>query len=340
MNLNEDHIPLVSVVLPYYNAETTLDRAIRSIVRQNMEDWELILVDNGSTDNSSRVAENHASGDLRIRLVYEPERGVVHASNTGCHIARGAYIARMDADDESLPQRLGLQSDFLNKHVDYGAVAGRVEHVGEPGSTGGFGRFVAWSNALVSYIDILNRRFIEQPLVNPSAMWRRETMLTHGLYRSGDFPEDYEMWLRWLQEGVKIGKLEEMVLKWYDSPGRLTRTHARYSDQAFYRVKSRYLAEWLEQHNPFHPSVWVWGASRISRRRARILEEYGVRITAYIDTKATRQLDQRLVYYQDLPRAGKGFILTYIRQMDNREKIRGYLEEKGYTEGRDFLMVS
>ncbi len=104
-----------------------------------------------------------------------------------------------------------------------------------------------------------------------------------GLYLSGDFPEDYEMWLRWLDQGVKIAKVPEVVLDWHDSQGRLTRTHPIYSDRAFYEIKSRYLAKWLSAHNPYHPKVWVWGASRISRRRAKILEQHGVSIDVYID---------------------------------------------------------
>jgi len=165
-------------------------------------------------------------------------------------------------------------------------------------------------------------------------------MEQHGAYLHGDFPEDYELWLRWLDRGVKIAKLPEVVLDWHDSEGRLTRTHPIYSDQAFYRIKSAYLARWLERENPFHPEVWVWGASRISRRRARILEEEGVRIDRYIDTKKGRQLDRDLVYYENLPPAGKAFILTYIRQMDNRERIRDFLEQLGYEEGVSYLLVS
>ena len=101
-------------------------------------------------------------------------------------------------------------------------------------------------------------------------------MEQHGLYRSGDFPEDYEMWLRWLDQGVKIAKVPQIVLDWHDSETRLTRTDSIYSDRAFYEVKSRYLAKWLSEHNPFHPYVHVWGASRISRRRVRILEKHGM----------------------------------------------------------------
>jgi glycosyltransferase involved in cell wall biosynthesis len=265
------NIPRVSVVLPFYNAELTLGRAIESIANQNIIDFECILVDNNSVDGSADVARSWELKDPRFRLVKETRQGVMFASNKGCDLALGDYIARMDADDVSYPDRLKLQSAFLDSHPDHGAVAGLVKHVGDPQSTGGFKRFVDWSNSIITHEEIFHRRYIEAPIVNPTAMWRRETMERHGLYHSGEFPEDYEMWLRWLDQGVKIAKVSEVVLDWHDSEGRLTRTHPIYSDQAFYQIKSQYLAKWLAENNPYHPEVWVWGASRISRRRARIL---------------------------------------------------------------------
>lgn len=332
--------PKVTVVLPFYNASKTLGASLQSISNQNITDFECLMVDNNSSDKSREIATEWEGLDTRFRLVEEKRQGVMFASNRGCELARGAYIARMDADDVARPGRLRLQSEFLDKHSDYGAVAGLVNHVGDPESTGGFRRFVEWSNSLVSYEEIFNRRFIEAPIVNPSAMWRRETMDLHGLYLSGDFPEDYEMWLRWLDRGVRIAKVPEVVLDWHDSAGRLTRTDPIYSDRAFYEIKSQYLAKYLSERNPFHPHVAIWGASRISRRRAKILEQHGVRIDTYIDTKRSRQLDRQLIYYEDLPESGTMFILSYIRQMDNREKIQTFLESRGYMEGIDYLLVS
>lgn len=332
--------PKVSVVLPFYNASKTLTKALLSITNQNYTDFECIMVDNNSSDGSREIAMEFECKDPRFRLVEEETQGVMFASNRGCEHASGIYIARMDADDVARPARLRLQSEFLDSHPDYGAVAGLVEHVGDPETTGGFRRFVEWSNSVITYEDIYKRRFIEAPIVNPTAMWRRETMEQHGLYLSGDFPEDYEMWLRWLDQGVKIAKVPEVVLDWHDSDGRLTRTHPIYSDRAFYEIKSKYLAKYLSENNPFHPHVSIWGASRISRRRARILEQQGIRIGNYIDTKQSRQLDRDLIYYEDLPEAGSMFILSYIRQMDNREKIQTFLEERRYSEGKDYLLIS
>lgn len=330
----------ISVLLPFFNAEGTLDRAIRSISRQDLKDFECLLVDNNSTDGSRSIAENWLKKDERFKLISETQQGVMFASNRGAEEAKGIYLARMDADDMALPERLRLQSEFLDNHPGYGAVAGRVLHIGDPQYTEGFRRFVDWSNSLCSYEDIYHRRFIEAPIVNPTAMWRRSTMEEHGMYRAGNFPEDYEMWLRWLDRGVKIAKLEEVVLEWHDSKDRLTRTDPIYSDQSFYEIKSLYLAQHLSRINPFHPKVAVWGASRISRRRARILEQHGINIVTYIDTKKGRQIEKDVIYYQDLPIAGHMFILTYIRQMDNRERIQAFLEERSYVEGKDYLLVS
>jgi len=335
-----ESLPKISVILPFYNAEKTLSVALQSIADQVFTDWECVMVDNNSSDGSKEIAAGWERLDPRFRLVQEERQGVMYASNRGCDFARGAYLARMDADDVARPGRLNLQCEFLDAHPDFGAVAGLVTHVGDPETTGGFQRFVDWSNSVISYEEIYNRRFIEAPIVNPTAMWKREAMEQNGLYLSGDFPEDYEMWLRWLDRGVKIAKVPEVVLDWHDSAGRLTRTHPIYSDKAFYEIKSKYLAKWLKEHNPYHPYVAVWGASRISRRRARILEQQGVLIDTYIDTKRSRQLEKELLYYEDLPESGSLFILTYIRQMDNRGKIQSFLEGRGYMEGKDYLLVS
>jgi len=332
--------PKVSVVLPFFNAEKTLHRAVESIHEQEFVDFECLLVDNNSSDRSGEIANEWTGRDRRIKLVSESRQGVMFASNYGAAQSTGGYLARMDADDWAYPERLTLQVEFLNRNPEYGAIAGRVRHVGEPKQTEGFRRFVDWSNSLTTYEEISSRRFIEAPIVNPTAMWRRETMVKHGMYLCGDFPEDYEMWLRWLDQGVKIAKLPEIILDWHDSEQRLTRTDPIYSDKSFYEIKSRYLAKWLEEHNPFHPNVAIWGASRISRRRARILEQHGIRINIYIDTKSNRQIEKEVIYYKELPKAGTCFILTYIRQMNNRERIQEFLEDRGYVEGEDYLLVS
>lgn len=333
--------PKISVILPFFNAEKTLERSIRSISSQNFKDFECILIDNNSNDRSREIAHKFIDTDKRFKLISEKKQGVVFASNAGWKASKGMYIARMDADDLSYPDRLKTQNNFLDAHPDYGAVASLVKHISHSEFTGGMARFVSWSNSIVTYQEILLNRFIELPIVNPTAMWRREVAQQHGMYLNGDFPEDYEMWLRWLDKGVKIKKLKKVLLNWHDSDERLTRTNPIYSDSSFYKIKTKYLAKWLKKNNPFYPKIAVWGASKISRRRARLLEDYGVEICCYIDTKEKkRQLDLKVYYYKEIPSPEEIFVLTYIRQMNAREEIRMFLLQKGFIEGKSFLLVS
>ncbi len=332
--------PKISVILPFYNAEATLERAIQSIISQSFTDFECILINNNSTDTSEQIAHKFVVADKRVKLISEKKQGVMFASNAGWDVSKGEYIARMDADDWSHPDRLKLQSEFLDLNPDYGVVASLVKHVCHSEYTGGMERFVEWSNSIITYQEILNNRFIELPIVNPTAMWRREVATKNGMYLSGSFPEDYEMWLRWLENGVKICKLDKVLLNWHDSDDRLTRTDSIYSDNSFYKIKTKYLAKWLKTNNPFHPKVAVWGASKISRRRARLLESHGIEICCYIDTKKGRQLDHSIYYYQDIPSPEEIFVLTYIKQVEHREEIREFLPQKGFEEGKNFLLVS
>ncbi len=332
--------PAISVILPFFNAEKTLNKALSSISGQTLSNFECLLIDNISEDQSREIARRWTLYDSRFLLLTEKRQGVAFASNTGSKHSRAQYIARMDADDVAYPERLKKQAYFLDRYQEYGAVAGFAKYINHTGEKNGFRKYVEWNNSVVTHEELLKNRFIDSPVINPTAMWRREIAEKHGMYRSGDFPEDYELWLRWLHGGVKICKIPTMVLEWHDYGNRLTRNHPNYSDEAFYHIKTHYLVQWLEQNNPFHPTVLVWGASRISRARAGLLESYGIRISAYIDIKRTRQLNKDVIYYQDLPDPGQNFILVYVRQWHAKPKIHDFLVQRGYEEGKDFLFVS
>jgi glycosyltransferase involved in cell wall biosynthesis len=332
--------PKISVILPFYNAESTLYRALNSIKQQSFTDFECIMVDNNSTDNSAIIASKFAITDKRFLLTSESAQGVAYASNKGSNIARGDYIARMDADDESLPNRLKLQYDFLRQNKDYGAVGGLVEYVAHIEGNTGFADFVTWNNSLISYRQIYINRFMEMPIINPSAMWRKSISISLGTYHNGDFPEDYQMWLRWLAEGIKIAKVPYKVLRWYDSKTRLTRSDKRYSIEAFYKVKTPYLSKFMKQINVHYPRVGIWGASKIARKRANLLLEYGVEICCFIDITKKRQLAENTMFYKDIPPKGELFILVYVKQKLMRDRVEDFLLRKEYILGKDFLFVS
>jgi glycosyltransferase involved in cell wall biosynthesis len=330
-------MPAVSVILPFYNEEKNLNKAVESIVAQYFDDFELILINNNSTDESPGIARDLGKKDSRIVAIDEYRSGIVFALNTGIKKAKGKYIARMDADDIAKPHRLKRQFDYLENNPDTGLVACCVEYHTSMPNMGGMQHFVDWNNTLLSHDDIFLNRFIETPVVHPSVMFRKHLIDQYGGYENGDFPEDYQLWLRWLDKGVKFAKLPGILMEWHDHSKRLTRNDQRYSRQAFYITKTGYLIKYLEMHNPFHPEVVIFGAGRTARRRSRLLEKMGLQIKYYVDIEPATK--EGVVYYRDIPEPGTSFILSYIAKRGARADVRDYLKSKKYNEGIDYLMI-
>jgi cellulose synthase/poly-beta-1,6-N-acetylglucosamine synthase-like glycosyltransferase len=196
-------------------------------------------------------------------LIQQKVEGIAQALRCGFEACRGEFIARMDADDVMDARRLELQRAFLTENDDQGLVPCRVRF---GGTEVGYAGHVEWVNSLMNHDAMSLRRFVEAPVAHPSVMFRRELLARHGGYREGDFPEDYELCLRWLEAGVRFGKVDEELLTWNDPPQRLSRTDARYSVEAFYAMKCLYLKDWLKTHATGR-EIWLWGAGRVTRRR-------------------------------------------------------------------------
>jgi glycosyltransferase involved in cell wall biosynthesis len=328
----------VSVVLPFYNCVETLQSSIKSIQQQTYDAFEFVLVDNNSTDGSLEIAAECAARDSRIVLISEPRQGIVPALNTGIEHANGKYIARMDADDISSPERLKRQYQYLEKHSDTGLVASKVNYVGNRTLNSGFFNYVKWNNHILSYEDISLNRFVESPVVHPTVMFRKILVDKYGAYLDGLFPEDYELWLRLLHYGVKMHKLDEYLLDWKDSETRLTRSDDRYSTRAFFNLKTKYLYEWLKENNRFFPEVVVWGAGPRSRKRFGLLNNLGVQPKFFIDLHTNPA--KNVIEYKLTPPMGNNFIVSYVANREARKKIKEFLTSLGYIEGNDFICVA
>ncbi|WP_321347635.1 glycosyltransferase family 2 protein [uncultured Draconibacterium sp.] len=328
--------PEVSVILPFFNAKLTLQRAIESILKQTFTNFELLLVNNNSTDKSDEIAGQAAQNDSRIVLLNEKVRGVANAMNCGLKNARGRFIARMDADDVAQLKRLEKQYNFLEKNASIDFVGSEVEYIPHIPETAGFRRFVNWANSFHRPEEIGLKQFIEIPVINPTIFFRRELFEKYGGCRDGNFPEDYEMQLRYLSRGAEMAKLPDKLLTWHDYSTRLTRTDERYSTEAFFQTKALYFKKWSEKNNPFHPVIWIWGAGRKTRQRSAFLREQGLKIEGFIDIKKSKADS---VFYKDLPKRGQMFIVSMVTNTGAGQKISEFLRLRNYCEGEDFILM-
>ena len=203
---------VVSVVLPVRDGEAFLAEAIESVLGQTLDELELVVVDDGSADSSREIADAFVARDSRVRVVTQPiPAGISRALNLGWRTATGRYVARMDADDVSLPDRLERQITFMTEHPDVGVVGGAVLLIDERGAHVGQIRYPATDAAIRARLVTAN------PFAHPSVVIRREELGRVGGYRL-DHVEDYDLWLR-LAPHTRFANLEEPVL--------LYRRHAR-----------------------------------------------------------------------------------------------------------------
>lgn len=333
-------IPYVSILLPVYNGEATLRGAVDSLLGQDYAQFELLLVDNASTDGTAEIIREYANRDVRVRALYEPRQGIAFALNHGLREAKGRYVARMDADDVSLPGRLRRQVDFLDQHPEIGMVAGLVEYDTAAAVSEGYAEYVKQLNRWDTEERMYRHRFVESPFAHPSVMFRKALVDTYGYYtETGNEPEDYELWLRWYRHGVRMAKLPHPVLRWVDSPGRLSRVASYCSAEALDGLRYRYLAQWLKEQKNL-PPLYIWGGGKLANAKMKLLQTLsGIPIAGIIDLREKKNTPLPHICYLDLPEPGNVFVVSMVSNRGKYQEIDAFLMQRGYVCGRDYVLA-
>lgn len=333
--------PLVSVILPVRDGAPWLDEAVASIRAQTLSDLECVVVDDGSRDDSRVIARAHADRDSRVRVLCgNRPRGLVAALTTGIAAARAPYIARMDADDVALPERLALQVAALDSLPELSVVGSRIAYRPEGPGTGGLDAYVEWQNSLLEPDAIHRDLFVESPLVHPTVVVRRAALDAVGGYRDLGWPEDYDLWMRIILSGGAAAKLREVLLVWRDLPDRLSRCGRAYRLECFRRLKWHHLQRgWLRPGEP----IQVAGAGPTGRWWTRELTWAGFPVVAVIDVDP-RRIGKRCrgvpIVGGDQFEPGAGRVLAAVPAPEAREGIRAHLRALGLVELRDFVAVA
>ncbi|MBI3158694.1 MAG: glycosyltransferase family 2 protein [Chloroflexi bacterium] len=332
-------MPEISLLMPCYNAAATLPEALTSIAAQTFAAYEVVAVDDGSTDATPGLLAEAARRDPRWRVLAQPHGGILTALNAGLAACRGAFIARMDADDRMHPARLEVQRAWFPAHPETDVLGCRVEPLGP--AREGFRLYLDWQNSLMTDEDIRRERFVESPLAHPGLMLRREAYDRLGGYEEHGWAEDYDLLLRAAQAGLRFAKTPESLLAWRDHPERLTRTDARYSPHNFARARVHYLAA-----GPLagRDALILWGAGESGRRFSKLLKEAGHAPAAYVDvdprrigsTRYGRPILPPEVLPAEWARYRNPVLLAAVGARGARALIRARLEDFGLVEGRDW----
>ena len=331
--------PRVSVLLPARNAAVTLPACLRSIARQTLPDWECLIVDDGSTDGTRAIAVESSRRDPRFRVMSIEHGGLIAALNTGLRHCHAPYIARMDADDVMRRDRLAAQVRLLDADRDLGGVGCHVRIFPRASMSARRREYEVWLNGLGSAADVARDAFVECPVAHPSLMMRRE-MAALG-YRDCGWPEDYDLILRALGAGMRVGIVPRRLIGWRDHPERLSRTDARYALSRFVACKARHLASaFLAPVSQY--ILWGYGSTGKALRRA--LADLGKLPSHIVEVKATRmgkRIHGALVIAPDALKALRGSpVVVSVARAGPRRDIRRALCVMGFVEGQDFICAA
>ncbi len=200
--------PSVTVALPVYNAEPYLKSAIKSILKQTFIDFELLVIDDGSTDNSLTILKEYQAKDSRIRIIARENKGLVRTLNELIDLAKGRYIARMDADDISMPERFVKQVEFLDKHPLCNVVGSWRELINEDEQKIGI------VESPTDHFEIDQLHLVGHSTIpHPGAMIRKTSLLEVGGYDERmETAQDLDLWLRMAEKG-KLANLAEVLIQ-------------------------------------------------------------------------------------------------------------------------------
>jgi len=318
--------------MPYRDAGPTVRAAAESVLAQEGVALELLAVDDGSSDDGPAQMDALARRDSRL-VPLRCGAGLVPALEMARRAAKGAILARMDADDECLPRRLAAQVRALEEAP--GVVATRVALFGDHGE--GMARYVAWQNSLLSAQEHARDLFVESPICHPSVALPAALLEAAGGYRDGDFPEDYELWLRLAEQGASIRKVPMHGLRWRQHGQSFSRNDRRYRPEAFRNLKAAHVARRL----PERPLV-VWGAGQTGKRFTRSLEAHGPRASRFVDIDPKKIGRHARGVPVVAPEAigDDDYVLVAVGARGARAKVRAHLLGAGHEELTDFRCVA
>ncbi len=328
--------PVISVLIPARDAACVLARALASVARQTAADWECVVIDDGSRDATGEVVRGFARRDPRFRLLSRPHHGIVGALAAGLDHCRGEVIVRMDADDLMAPERLAAQGAALAANPGLAAVGAHVRLFPRAHLRPGRLAYEAFLNSVRTERDVRANAFVECPIAHPSLAIRAATLRTFG-YRDRGWPEDYDLVLRLLAGGERIGTVPRVLLHWRDRSDRLSRRHPAYALPRFVDCKAEFLAQ-----GPLVGAARyvLWGYGDTGKALRRALGRHGKTPAVIVELHPGR-IGQRIDGVDVVPPARvpdwRGTpLLASVAGAGARSQIRAALGEMGWIEAQDF----
>lgn len=324
----------ISVLMPVHNAVPFLDETIESVLLQTFKNWELIVVDDFSTDRSSEIVLRYAARDSRVRLLSNKKKGIVYALDLAFQHSLGMYITRMDADDLMPENKLMHLLSLIKQEGRNSVVTGKVNYFSVTAVSEGYKRYENWLNSLVDQQNFNQNIFRECTVASPNWMVDRSCFENDIVLAELNYPEDYDLVFKWYRKGYKFTGIPEVTHFWREHPARLSRNSELYQQRSFFEMKTRYFLELVYQEPE---SIQLVGAGKKGKLVAEQLTNASVLFEWFEFADATVEKHHSKKDIQDL--VEKLTILTNWPADENiQKKIADFLESKKLYFGKNLWL--
>ena len=330
-------MPLVSIVIPFKNTASFLAECLDSILIQTYKDWEVIAINDHSTDNSLNVVKTYAKKDSRFQVFSNEGTGIIPALQTAYKKTSGTFITRMDSDDIMKPNRLQVMTDLLTKYGKGNVSVGQVRYFSERGISDGYSRYEKWLNGLTAMGNNYSEIYKECVVPSPCWMTYREDFESCGGFESNRYPEDYDLTFRFYEKGLNVIPCNETLLLWRDYDTRTSRTHEHYAQNYFLDIKLHYFLRLdFDKKKP----LVVWGAGFKGKKIAKGLIKKGIDFTWLCDNtnKINKKIyNQELFHFSRLESLQNPQIIITVANVDAQKEIKDYLNQLKFKPAIDYF---
>ncbi|MEM9991550.1 MAG: glycosyltransferase family 2 protein [Bacteroidota bacterium] len=317
----------ISILLPVFNTATFLPSCLDSVLAQTEENWELLAIDDFSTDESWAILKAYQERDARIRAYQNTAKGIIPALRLAYQKSKGSFITRMDSDDLMSPNKLGALKSLLLKNGTGKVATALVKYFAETGIKNGYHRYENWLNSISLTEGNFSAIYKECPIASPCWMVHRVDLERCGGFETEVYPEDYDLCFRFYAQNLQPICHAEVLHYWRDYPERTSRNDPNYADNRFLELKLHYFLR-LE-HDAARP-LCLWGAGKKGKRIARMLQQQGIAFHWCCDTvnKIGRDIYGLILQpYQVIGRLVQPQVIIAIAAPDAQENIHLFLEQ-------------
>lgn len=327
----------ISILLPVFNAIPYLEACLESILGQSEENWELLAVNDFSTDASEEVLNAYAQKDHRIVVLQNQEKGIIPALRLAYSRSSGQLITRMDADDVMDGEKLSVLKTILLSHGAGFLATGKVKYISQNTLGGGYLRYENWLNGLIDQANHYKELYRECVIPSPCWMVWRNDLDACGAFEPNIYPEDYDLVFRFYKNGLKPVGSDKVLHYWRDHESRSSRNDPHYANQQYFKLK---LPKFLELDRQPEQTLVLWGAGKKGKLLASMLQETSESFRWICNSPSKWGHQLYGVTFEPvtvLENLNNLQVIIAVGNPEDQIEIRTFLEEQGYQSGKDFF---